>query len=258
MVSCMMEDADQLTREAKALRERANTLYLQYNDAALTSETTEIQKEVTQVVDSLNQISNKLKKLMLDFEKVDPRDHPFSQKIKQSHMNYFKEKYFDHINQLMTLRGKFDSAVNSKRNQRNQTFLSVFGGQQNLEKTGDGEGEELQFAVVDLEEWYTHVLDEAQERKAQLDKLEKSLITVHSLFKDLAALVYEQSYKLNTIEDAVMSTDATITQARIELKEGIRQQKKLRKKQITTGAMVGVGAGLTALKLAVPTALPFV
>jgi t-SNARE complex subunit (syntaxin) len=30
---------------------------------------------------------------------------------------------------------------------------------------------------------YTHVLDEAQERKAQLDKLEKSLITVHSLFK---------------------------------------------------------------------------
>lgn len=76
-----------------------------------------------------------------------------------------------------------------------------------------------------------NVYNDIQERHSQILELEKSLVELAQLFKDMQLLVNDQGILIDTIEDNVVKADAYVEHGVKDLQDANYYQKKSRKKK---------------------------
>ena len=75
-------------------------------------------------------------------------------------------------------------------------------------------------------------LESTKEREQQLKNLEKDIVDLNSMFKDLSVLVHEQGDTLNSIESNIDNTQDIVHTANVELSKGVKLQSKARSKKL--------------------------
>lgn len=84
---------------------------------------------------------------------------------------------------------------------------------------------------VQLQQSKSVELQMVQERKANMDKLEKDMVDLNHIFKDLAVIVQDQGEVIDNIEMNVEAVSEFVSDANVKIIEAKRSNEKARKKK---------------------------
>ena len=109
----------------------------------------------------------------------------------------------------------------------------------------EGQNKRNKFPTAQQKQQQQQMLDSAEmdrammeDRQRELQRLEGDIVNVNQIFKDMAALVYEQNAAISIIEDKIETTATRVEEGNVQLKEASKWQSAARKKKCICFAIV--------------------
>lgn len=180
---------------------------------------------------------NKLIKITSDVFKAYSKEPPTGEKEEKEwkvQSQRLKESFHDILSRYSELQKV--ARVKQRTSLRQSMNAS---GLQHVEINAEGElvaqdGHQLQVEIVKTEV----DIDLIKEREAQLKQLERDIVDIHQIFKDLAILVEEQGEDIDAIENNVVNAAEHIEEGVKELEQAVEYQSSSRRKMIFIGLIV--------------------
>jgi len=188
----------------------------------LMSETTKKGRTIKAMLDQIKSSNVEYKKKNGNSAKAQARENLYTSNIRRFHsvMNDYNTASYDFKQGLQERTRRQLKIVDSKITDEEVEKIVASGNAQNVISDALIDTENLQDTIRDIEERHHDII-----------KLERQVLEVYELFKDLAVLVDIQQEHLDVIENRVTNAKAYMEHAETELVQAEKYQTKARRKK---------------------------
>ncbi|KAJ3200516.1 Plasma membrane t-SNARE, secretory vesicle fusion [Entophlyctis luteolus] len=208
------------------------------------SQSAETAKELERHMEKANQLSgsvrNKLKAMEAANKKVAKQTRSGDARIRITQHGAIAKKFLDVMMEYKDTQKKYQDKY-KQRMQRQYLIVNPNADDGELEKMMDGEaGPVFAQSIVHSGQKAEakRALKEIQERHADVQKIERSIIELQQLFVDMAVLVAAQGDLIKQIEDHVDNANQDVDKGATALHGAVKLQKKARKKMCIIIALI--------------------
>lgn len=171
--------------------------------------------------------NEKIKKVKSILENLKKSPNGRKSKITQNLYNHYYKKLFDLTTEYNKLSTEFKQEIQNNM----KKYLTYAGlSDKEVEKVMDsGQSLDVVLKKVLISDNVKDIVASIEERHLDILKLERNVLEVFELFKDMASLVDLQEEKIHSIENNILKARNHVEKGEGELVEGEKNQKKYRK-----------------------------
>jgi t-SNARE complex subunit (syntaxin) len=256
-VGDVIDEADTTTQNANADINEYAKLYepIKRNLEAITRNVEQIkqlkekdknianEKSRKEIMDRLDKImsetTRKAREIKNDLDDIDTRNKKYSEDHKNTATAQARRNMYDaHMRRLNKIMTEYNTASHEfkhdlqERTRRQLKIVNTDITDDQIEKivsSGQANGVIAQFLISEnLQE----VVRDIEERHLDILKLERQVLEVYELFKDLATLVDYQQESLEVIDHRIAQSKAYVQNGEIQLQQAATYQQKARRKRV--------------------------
>jgi len=195
-----------------------------------------IMSSTSNVANKINQLLNKIKQENDEFASRGENKGSAKAQMRQNMYSTHARKFHSEMNTFNQASNDFKNALKDRTRRQLAIIDRNLPAEQIEEIVDSGRAEEVIQGIITAD--LDNVVAEIEERHQGIMKLERQVLEIYELFKDLATLVDLQQETFDVIERRLNNAQAFTAQAVEDLKKGEEYQRKSRKRMCCIIAIV--------------------
>eukprot|EP01135_Chromosphaera_perkinsii_P004430 Nk52_evm8s281 gene=Nk52_evmTU8s281 len=239
LIGALRDDVNELEKLVKQIAEKHGQALAAISE----KQSQQSSQELDQLQDNTQRIANRIRNKLKSIEKENKAmdktaEGSASARIRKSQHATLSRKFIAVMNEYNEVQTTYKQKYQD-RVKRQYKIVKPEATQEEIDKITSAETNVNNiFAEQILSKSHAETqkaVEDIKNRHKDLEKLEKSIMELHSLFTDMAALVEAQGEMIDRIEFNVSESAQYVEEAVIELKSAHRLQSSARRKQIYIG-----------------------